>query len=100
MAKSPTLIVAGLVLVSGLALAGAVAAAGLSESPALTLRLADNDRELKRRSLLQCCWRSLRGQSLIGFYCSPKHLAEGLRRRQVNIVTSGGRKVCQPGFGV
>lgn len=65
------------------------------------LKLASDNRELKREALFQCCQRHLRGQSLIGFYCSPSRLNSALKRRQVIINTGpNGRRSCAPGFGV
>jgi hypothetical protein len=99
---------AGLVLAASLFAAGAATAADPTAPTALPgpgapglLRLADADSELKRESLYQCCQRFIHGQSLIGFYCSRKHLDQGLRRKQVKIIAlPGGRQACVPGYGV
>jgi len=67
--------------------------------PPLVQNIGFIENSYKREAYYRCCWRYLRGQSLIGMFCGKRALNQAFARDIVRIVTSNGRKVCTMGRG-
>jgi hypothetical protein len=86
-----------LLAATGSASAGWIAGVSAFDPVGRPAMKVDAERDMRRDGLLECCWRSLRGQSLIGTYCGRSLLERALAEKRVKIIESGGRKVCTYG---
>lgn len=71
--------------------------AQMSVMPSLVEKI-NNRKQRELDGLFQCCWRLVRGQSLIGLYCGAARLDKALKRDVVRVVRSAsGKQTCTMG---